>query len=83
MKTKQGEDFVAKQFSQTAQDLYKDAVKIFTPKSHPRWVVRYTKGTTSYILDHLYKTRRLARMAAGNGKRPWYRVVRVKVIIEE
>ena len=58
------------------------AANMPAPTSHPRWAVRYTKGTTSYILDHLYKTRRLARMAAGNGKRPWYRAVKVKVIEE-
>lgn len=52
------------------------------PTSHPFWAVQFNNGKTKFFMPRLYPNRRLARMAAGNGKRPWYRAVKVKVIIE-
>lgn len=44
------------------------------------WAVKYTKDGKSMLMQHLYPNRRLARIAAGSGKRPTYKAIKVKVI---
>lgn len=43
------------------------------------WAVEYRKNGKTLLLLNLHKSRRLARIAAGSGKKPHYRAVKVAV----